>query len=66
MPPEPYAFFEVDRVQCPRCGEMREISLAVNTGHALEYAGVCESAVGSDVRCGTVLRLLVVAHTFPH
>ena len=62
---EGFRFSAADTVQCPRCGNMREIPLSENTGRALMYAGVCQSAVESGGLCGTSLRLEVTAHAFP-
>ncbi len=65
MQPESYRYPEADQVQCPRCGQLGEIALASNTGHTLEYVGVCQSSPSSDAICGAVLRLQVTAHLFP-
>ncbi len=65
MRPESYRYSNVDQVQCPRCGQLGEIALASNTGYTLEYAGVCQSSLSSDVSCGAVLRLQVIAHVLP-
>ena len=62
---EPYEYADTDQVQCPKCGQLSKIALASNTGRSLEYAGVCQSTLGPESRCGTVLRLQVVAHLFP-
>ena len=65
MQPESYRYSDADQVQCPRCGQLGQIALASNTGRTLEYAGVCQSLLSSNLNCGTVLRLQVVAHVFP-
>jgi predicted RNA-binding Zn-ribbon protein involved in translation (DUF1610 family) len=62
---ETYGYSEADQVQCPRCGQLGEIALASHTGQILEYAGVCQSLLPSDVSCGAVLRLQVITHVFP-
>ena len=42
---------------------MNEISLYANTGHLLEYFGVCESQIETGGTCATTLALQVTAHT---
>ena len=60
-----YAYLPSDKVQCPRCGEVEEIPLCSNSGYALEYAGVCQTALETGALCGTTLKLEVTAHVFP-
>lgn len=60
-----YEYLAVDKVQCPKCGHLNEISLYSNTGHALEYFGVCKTQLETGGTCATTLALHVTAHLFP-
>ena len=65
MDPTDYGYLTTGMVQCPKCRSMSEISLYANTGHSLEYFGVCESQIQSGGTCATTLALQVTAHLFP-
>ncbi len=60
-----YSYPPLDKVQCPRCGQVEEIPVCSNSGHALEYAGVCQAPLETGGLCGTMLKLEVIAHLFP-
>ena len=64
MDHEPYEYPAVDKVQCPKCREIRDIAFS-SGGRSLEYAGVCQSRLESGAICGAVLRLRVTAHELP-
>ena len=65
MEPKDYEYLATDKVQCPKCGNLGELSLSVNTGYALEYAGVCGAQMETGVICVAPLTLQVAAHVFP-
>lgn len=65
MEPKDYEYLATDKVQCPKCGNLGELSLPVNTGYALEYAGVCGAQMETGVICDATLTLQVAAHVFP-
>ena len=65
MKTEYYNYLSASKVQCPKCGSLREVPLQSNTEYRLEYAGVCESVLVTGGRCGTTLLLRVTAHLFP-
>ena len=60
-----YNYLSVSSVQCPRCGNVNELTIHSNTGYTLEYAGVCSTEMDSGVLCGVMLSLQVTAHLFP-
>ena len=60
-----YSYPRLNKVQCPRCGQVEEIPVCSNYGYALEYAGVCQSPLQMGGLCGTTLKLEVTAHLFP-
>ena len=54
-----------DEVVCPKCGHMSSFPLVENTGHALEYAGICGANFEPDLWCDAMLILQVTAHLAP-
>ncbi len=65
MEPEYYEYLTAGKVQCPRCGNSGELPLSSNTGHAVEYAGVCKGQMKTGGICTATLILQVTAHQFP-
>ena len=65
MATEQYEYKNVNRVQCPRCGNMNELALFVHTEVSLEYTGVCQTELDGGGTCSTSLALEVTSHVFP-
>ena len=60
-----YEYPSVATIVCPKCGQSRNVPLAVSTNITLEYAGVCGASLKSGLRCDAMLTLEVTAHLAP-
>jgi len=63
--PHDYVAASVVTVQCPRCGQHQDVRQVARSLGAVEFSGVCATALPDASFCSTTLRLSVTAHVFP-
>jgi len=62
--PDTYIPAPVVTVQCPRCGQHRDIPVVVASPGAVMFSGVCTTPVPDAGFCSTTLQLSATAHVF--
>ncbi len=67
IPETPVAYEHASHLtlECPKCGHRGSFPSMQKRKSVVEYAGVCEAAVGTGGWCGTVFNVQVTTHVFP-